>query len=215
MVAKIQMSTMVPIDSSDRRRPRRCSVARRRRCGVGVVIAALASLVVPGVAASTGAAPQTFSSTAAVTSGTPPDPDRPRFAQKVFAIAEAGDTAFVAGEFTNVADPQGAPASPPQPYLAALDARTGVLKAGSAFNTAAGPQPGDPPRSRPPRAEPAGAGSPPGQRSERPDGARWRSAAPEPSQYRGIGGGKLPAVPGWSRAQYCRVDTGGCVHGPA
>jgi hypothetical protein len=74
-----------------------------------------------------------------VTWGTPPDPNRPRFAQKVLAIAEAGDTVFIAGEFSNVADPQGVPASPPRPYLAALDAATGRFKAGSAFNTTAGP----------------------------------------------------------------------------
>src|SRR5581483_10604911 len=86
-----------------------------------------------------GPAPQTFSSTADVTWGTPPDPVRPRFAQEVDAIAEAGGRLFLAGGFTNLADPSGTAAEPPQPYLAVLDPDTGAPVAGSTFNATAHP----------------------------------------------------------------------------
>jgi hypothetical protein len=86
-----------------------------------------------------GTGPQTFSSAADVTWGTMLDPNRPPYAGRVDALAEVGDKMFIAGEFTNIADPNAAPAAPPQPYLAVLDAHTGVPISGSTFNATANP----------------------------------------------------------------------------
>jgi hypothetical protein len=83
--------------------------------------------------------PRTFSSTARVTWGTPLDPNRSGYAQEVDAMVEVGNTVFVAGQFTNVADPNGKPATPPQPFLVALDVNTGAPVAGSRFNANANP----------------------------------------------------------------------------
>ncbi len=113
--------------------------------GLFIAVAGPAGIAAPNrftaaVAATPGgAAPQTFSSTADVTWGTPPDPVRPRFAQEVDAIAEAGGRLFLAGGFTNLADPSGTAAEPPQPYLAVLDPDTGAPVAGSTFNATAHP----------------------------------------------------------------------------
>jgi hypothetical protein len=85
----------------------------------------------------TGGIPQRFSSKANITWGTPGDPNRAGYAQEVDAIAEAGDTVFVAGQFTDMVDPSGGAASPPQPYLVALNVNTGA-PVGS-FNATANP----------------------------------------------------------------------------
>jgi hypothetical protein len=67
------------------------------------------------------------------------DPSRGGYAQLVDAVVEVGDKVFVAGEFSNVADPNGNAATPPQPFLVALDVNTGAPVAGSRFNATANP----------------------------------------------------------------------------
>jgi hypothetical protein len=91
-------------------------------------------------------APQTFSSVADVTWGTPgdasrTDPNHPaiKYAQLVTAVAESGNRLYVAGAFTNLASPQKVLASPAIPFLAVLDVTTGAPLAGTAFNTNAKP----------------------------------------------------------------------------
>ncbi|MGH9022948.1 MAG: WD40 repeat domain-containing protein [Acidimicrobiia bacterium] len=92
-------------------------------------------------------APQRFGSTANVTWGSATDMLREDstkagtfpYAQLVEAIAEVGSKAFVGGEFTNLADPNGVPATPAQPYLSVLDVGTGAPLPGSTFSAAARP----------------------------------------------------------------------------
>ena len=94
--------------------------------------------------------PTIFSSTAAVTWGTPDqlvvDPEhpgrsildkrgKPNYAQEVEALAEWNGRVYLGGIFTNIQDPNGNPANPPQPILTVLDAATGVPVPGSAFNS--------------------------------------------------------------------------------
>jgi hypothetical protein len=92
---------------------------------------------------------QVFSSTSNTVWGTPPQtvadplhPGRtlfgpnksPVYAQEVEALAEAGDRVYVGGVFDNIVDPNGTPASPPQPILTVLDPAIGAPVPGSAFN---------------------------------------------------------------------------------
>jgi hypothetical protein len=86
-----------------------------------------------------GGGPQTFSSTADVTWGTEPDAANPGYAGNVDAIVETAGQVVVAGEYTNVVDPPGTAAAPPQPYLTVLDTTTGAPVAGSTFNATANP----------------------------------------------------------------------------
>ena len=84
--------------------------------------------------------PKAFASAALTGSwGTPADPDRAGYSEVVDAILQVGDTVFVGGEFTNTVDPSGAPSAPATPFLVALDAATGTLRSGSAFNANANP----------------------------------------------------------------------------
>jgi hypothetical protein len=85
----------------------------------------------------TSGGPQTFSATANTTWGTPPDATSATFAQNVDTFAEAGNTFFVGGEYTNLVDPNGTPSTQPLQYLAAMDVSTGAPQAGSGFNTPA------------------------------------------------------------------------------
>jgi hypothetical protein len=126
--------------------PPEAALRRRRH-----VVSALTAILLMGVVPLAGAAPvappaQRFSSVANVTWGTPADPTRTdpnrsgiRYAQLVTAVAEIGNRLFVAGEFTNLTDPKGSPASPALPYLAVLDVATGAPVAGAAFNANAKP----------------------------------------------------------------------------
>ena len=93
-----------------------------------------------------GAFPANFSSTAMTSFGSALDPNNTynganplQYAQMVESVAEIGDKAYVAGDFTNMVDPANgeAPASPALPYLAVLDKTTGKPDPGSPFNTAA------------------------------------------------------------------------------
>ncbi|HVW32368.1 MAG TPA: hypothetical protein VHL53_07505 [Acidimicrobiia bacterium] len=84
--------------------------------------------------------PRTFSSVALTGSwGTPADPGRAGYSQEVDTIVQVGDTVFVGGQFTNTVDPAAVPSAPATPFLVALDANTGVLRSGSAFNANANP----------------------------------------------------------------------------
>jgi hypothetical protein len=93
--------------------------------------------------------PTIFSSTAAVSWGTPDqtvvDPEhpgrnlldkrgKPNYAQEVEALAEWNGRVYLGGIFTNIQDPNGNPANPPQPILTVLDPATGAPVAGSVFN---------------------------------------------------------------------------------
>jgi hypothetical protein len=93
--------------------------------------------------------PTVFSSTALVSWGTPDqtvvDPEhpgrsildkrgKPNYAQEVEALAEWNGRVYLGGIFTNIQDPNGNPASPPQPILTVLDPATGAPVPGSGFN---------------------------------------------------------------------------------
>ncbi|HEV7864882.1 MAG TPA: hypothetical protein VGR20_19425, partial [Acidimicrobiia bacterium] len=88
--------------------------------------------------APSGPAPQLFSSTPNLTWGTSPSEVEKGKAGRALALAEAGNTVFVAGEFAGMVPPTPAaqpgrrnkPIPPPitaRPYLAALDVTTGAL----------------------------------------------------------------------------------------
>jgi len=87
--------------------------------------------------------PSTFSSTAKYSWGTPNDRNRSfvnssgdtvyPYAQKVSAVAEIGDRAYIGGEFTDLVDTNRTPSGIPLAYLAELDTN-GIPVPGSRFN---------------------------------------------------------------------------------